>query len=43
VVSATISAQVGNVGDVYGYELEGAGPYRLIAGRVASVYMTIDL
>lgn len=40
---ATIRAQVSNIGDVYGFDLRGAGAYDIIAGRVASAYLTVDL
>lgn len=39
---ATIRAQVSNVGNVYGFDLRGAGAYDVIAGRVASAYLTVD-
>ncbi|GGI76306.1 TonB-dependent receptor [Polymorphobacter multimanifer] len=39
---ATIRAQVNNVGNVYGFDLRGAGAYDIIAGRVASAYLTVD-
>jgi len=39
---ATVRAQVSNVGNVYGYDLRGAGAYDLIAGRIFSGYLTID-
>lgn len=39
---ATLRAQIANLGNVYGYELRGAGAYDIIAGRVASTYLTID-
>lgn len=40
--SATLRTQISNVGDVYGYDLRGAGAYDIIAGRVASAYLTVD-
>lgn len=39
---ATIRAQLSNVGDVHGFDLRGAGAYDIIAGRVASAYLTVD-
>ncbi|NLR73384.1 TonB-dependent receptor [Novosphingobium sp. ERN07] len=41
--NATLRAQVSNVGNVYGFNLQGAGAYDLIPGRVASIYLTVDL
>lgn len=40
--NATIRARVSNVGNVFGFELRGAGAYDIIAGRVASAYLTVD-
>lgn len=39
---ATLRTQVSNVGNVYGFDLQGAGAYDIIAGRVVSTYLTID-
>ena len=40
--NATIRAQVGNVGNVHGFALQGAGAYDIIPGRVVSAYLTVD-
>lgn len=39
---ATFRAQVSNVGNVYGYDLRGAGAYDPIQQRQASAYLTVD-
>lgn len=39
---ATVRAQINNVGNVHGFDLRGAGAYDIIAGRVASAYLTVD-
>jgi len=39
---ATFRAQLTNVGNVYGYDLRGAGAYDPIQQRQASAYLTID-
>lgn len=39
---ATLRTQLTNVGDVYGFELQGAGAYDIIPGRVVSTYLTVD-
>ncbi|WP_082448428.1 MULTISPECIES: TonB-dependent receptor [unclassified Sphingomonas] len=40
---ATLRLQMSNVGNASGFDLEGAGAYRIIPGRVISTYLTIDL
>lgn len=39
----TMRAEIRNVGNVYGFELESAGAYAIIPGRVVSAYITVDL
>lgn len=39
---ATLRVAVNNLFDVYGYELKGAGAYDVIAGRLASAYLSVD-
>lgn len=39
---ATLRIQMLNVGDVYGFDLRGAGAYTLIPGRRLSAYLTVD-
>lgn len=39
---ATLRVAVNNLFDVYGYDLKGAGAYDLIAGRLASAYISVD-
>lgn len=40
--SATLRAQVMNVTDEYGFQLEGAGAYSVIPGRVATLSLAVD-
>ncbi|MEP9402768.1 TonB-dependent receptor [Sphingomonas sp. VNH70] len=40
---ATLRLQMTNVGNASGFDLEGAGAYRIIPGRIVSTYLTIDL
>ena len=39
---ATLRVAVNNLADVYGYDLKGAGAYDVIAGRLASAYVSVD-
>jgi iron complex outermembrane receptor protein len=39
----TFRGEVHNIGNVYGFALEGAGAYDIIPGRVVSAYVTVDL
>ena len=39
----TMRAEIRNVGNVYGFDLESAGAYAIIPGRVVSAYITVDL
>ncbi len=39
----TLRAEIRNIGNVYGFELESAGAYDIIPGRVASAYITVDI
>lgn len=41
--SATLRVSVSNVTDVEGFDLRGSGAYDIIAGRVASAYLAVDL
>lgn len=40
--SATVRAQIANIGEVYGFALQSAGAYDIIPGRVVSAYLTVD-
>lgn len=39
---ASLRVQASNVTDVEGFQLRGAGAYDIIAGRMASAYLTLD-
>jgi iron complex outermembrane receptor protein len=39
---ATLRVALNNLSDVYGYDLKGAGAYEVIAGRLASAYLSVD-
>ncbi|MDJ0278859.1 TonB-dependent receptor [Sphingomonas sp. 2R-10] len=39
----TLRGEVRNIGNVHGFDLESAGAYDIIAGRVVSAYITVDL
>lgn len=39
---ATLRVAISNLFNTYGYDLKGAGTYDVIAGRVASAYVSVD-
>jgi iron complex outermembrane recepter protein len=40
--AATVRLQMQNLFDIEGYELDGAGVYGLVPGRLAQAYLTVD-